>query len=272
VRWDRFVLDLVLAARRLRARRRGETRRPPRVAGLLPVRDYDDEVGAAAALRALCDVLIVLDDGSAAPFPHAAICDERIRLDRHGPWNDAANRTLLLYRAFVHGCDWAVFSDDDLVFDAGFQTRDDVARVVAELEAARREVYRFAVRDLWGSETQYRTDGVWGRKSIAVLRRNWFAYPGVTLRDPSLRLHTAAFPANRRARQRVDDRRVAYHTGCWTAERRRARVERYRREDPDGRFQRDYDYMLDERELALAPVPAADLAILRARLARPAAP
>jgi len=272
VRWDRLVLDLVLAVRRRRARLGGAKRRPARVAGLLPVRDYDDEAGVAPALRALCDVLIVLDDGSAAPFPHAGICDELIRLDRHGPWSDVANRTLLLYRAFVHGCDWAVFSDDDLVFDAGFQTRDDVARVVAELEAARREVYRFAVRDLWESETHYRADGVWGAKSFAVLRKNWFAYPGITLRDPALRLHTAAFPANRRARQRIDDRHVAYHTGCLTAERRRARVERYHREDPGGRFQRDYDYMLDEQGLALAPVPAPDLAVLRARLARRAAP
>jgi hypothetical protein len=272
VRLERIPMSLLLALRRWRERRRGREQRPLRIAGLMATRDYDDECSAFAALRELSDLTIVLDDGSRQPFPLRAECDEHLRLDRAGPWNDQANRTLLMYRAFVHGCDWAVSLDDDLMLDAGFQTRDDVAREIAALAAAGLEASRFTVRELWGGLESFRVDGVWGRKSIAVLRRNWFTYPRITLRDPARRLHAPVFPANLRIRQRVDTRRIAYHVGCLTAERRRARVEKYGREDPEGRFQSDYAYMLDERGLELAPVPGEDLAALRRRWRGPGAP
>lgn len=265
IRLERLVLSALLAARRLRSRWRGE-KRPLRVAGLMAVRDYSDATSAFTALRELADIVIVLDDNSTSPFPFRAECDEYLRLDSRGPWNDQANRTLLLYRAFVHGCDWVVYSEDDLAFGASFQTREDVARVVGELEAAGLESYRFALRELWESDDRYRVDGVWGQKSMAVLRKNWFAYPGITLKEPGLRLHTAAFPANLRIRQRHDDRNVAYHTSCRTRADRLARVEVYRREDPERRFQGDYDYMLDDRGIELAEVPEDDLRVLRRRL------
>jgi hypothetical protein len=266
VRLDRLPVALVRAARRLR-RRLAEGPRPPRrprIAGVLPVRDYRPGQSAFAALRRLSDVTIVLDDSSREPFPHREECDEYLRLEHRGPWNDQANRTLLLYRAFVHGCDWVLFVEDDLVFGSTFQTREDAARLAAELEARGREVVRFPFRELWDSRERWRADGPFGRKSIAVMRRNWFAYERITLKDPGLRLHTAPHPANLRQRLLVDDRHVAYHTACLTRADREARVAKYRLEDPRNRFQRDYDYLVDERGLELRPVPPADVAVLEA--------
>jgi len=266
VRPERLLFSCYRAGQRLLRRLRGEPHRPLRIAGLMPVRDYSDATSAFAALRELSDVVIVLDDNSSRPFPFRAECDELVRLDNRESWNDQANRTLLLYRAFVHGCDWALFMDDDLAFSHDFQTRSDAERLVAELAARRRDVCRFVVRDLWGSIRHYRNDGVWGQKSIAVLRRNWFADDAITLRDPRLRLHTPAFPANLRARQALDRRHVAYHTGCMTPAERTARVAKYRREDPDRRFQRDYAYMLDESGIELVEVPDQDLRVLEKRV------
>lgn len=238
------------------------------MAGLMPVRDYDDACGAFDRLAALSDVTIVLDDGSASPFPFAARCDEVVTLNRLGPWNDVGNRTLLMQRAFVHGCDWVVMMDDDLIFSHGFQTREDVARVVDDLRRRRIEIGLFPLRDLWGATDRVRVDGVWGRKAYAVLRRNWFQYPAITLRDPGRRLHAPLFPANLRPRRAVLGEHVAYHTGCFTPSAREERVARYRLDDPDNRFQRDYGYMIDETGLVVEPVPAPDVWVIEQVLGR----
>jgi hypothetical protein len=261
MRLDWLLLTVRQAVLR-RLRRRPS--RPPRIAGVMAVRDYDDELGAFDALRALSDVTIVLDDNSREPFPHRARCDHYLRLENRAPWNDQANRTLLLYQAFAQGCDWIVSIDHDLCFSHGFRTRDDVARLIGEMEVSGHEVCRFPFRELWESWDHWRADGIWGRKSIAVVRRNWFAYPAITLKDPTLRLHTAAHPANFAQRMRMETRHVAYHSGCRTRAEREARVAKYAREDPRHEFQRDYAYMLDDRGLELRPLPAEDAAAIRA--------
>ncbi|MEZ5102074.1 MAG: hypothetical protein R3C15_20180 [Thermoleophilia bacterium] len=261
MRLERLVLTPLRAAQGRRQRRAaGE----PRIAGVLAVRDYDPTCGVLDALRALADVVIVLDDGSTAPLRRDDRIDELVRLERRGGWNDAANRLLLLQRAFVHGCGWLVCLDDDLIPSAGLRTRDDAAREIDALRRRRADVGRVPVRDLWESADRFRVDGVWGRKSYPLLRRNWLADGSITLPDPARRLHAPVFPRNLRARAVVLDHLAVYHTGCLTHEDRAARVERYARADPRNEFQRDYAYMLDERGLALAPVPAADAPLLAA--------
>ena len=259
MRADWALLTAWQAARRLVRR---SPRQPLRIAGLMAVRDYTDELGAFEALKRLCDFTIVLDDNSTESFPHRERCDEFLRLENRQPWNDQANRTLLMYRAFAHGCDWTISIDHDLAFSHGFRTRDDAAKLIRELEDDGREVCRFPLRELWESWSQWRSDGIWGRKSIAVLRRNWFTCPAITLKDPRLRLHTAPFPANLGQRLRIETRHVAYHSGCRTLADRRARVAKYAHEDPGHEFQRDYAYMLDDRGLELRPVPPDDLAAI----------
>jgi len=260
---DWLLLTAWQAARRL-------VRRPPprplRIAGLMAARDYTEELGAFDALKNLCDFTIVLDDNSAEPFPHRERCDEFLRLENRQPWNDQANRTLLMYRAFAHGCDWAVSIDHDLAFSHGFLTRDHAAELIGELEREGKESCRFPFRELWESWDQWRADGIWGRKSITVLRRNWFAYPAITFKDPRHRIHIAPYPANLAQRTRLETRHVAYHSGARTLAERRARVAKYAREDPRHEFQRDYAYMLDDSAIELRPVPPEDARLLAARV------
>ena len=262
MRVDWVLLTAWQAARRLVRR---PPRRPLRIAGLMAVRDYTEEVGAFDALKRLTDFTIVLDDNSATPFPHRARCDEFLRLENHEPWNDQANRTLLMYRAFAHGCDWTVSMDHDLAFSHGFRTRDDVADLIGELERDDKESCRFPLRDLWESWDHWRADGIWGRKSIGVLRRNWFAYPAITFKDPRHRFHIAPYPANLAQRMRLETRHVAYHSGARTLAHRRARVAKYAREDPRHEFQGDYAYMLDDAAIELRPVPPEDARLFEAR-------
>jgi hypothetical protein len=258
MRPDWLLLSGLQSARALFHRRAG----PPRVAGVLAVKNYSDACSAFESLRALADITIVLDDHSDEPFPYRDRCDEYLTLANRESWNDVANKTLLMYRAFVHGCDWLVSIDDDVVYSHAFQTKADVLSLIDELERRRVEICLFPLRDLWESAGEFRTDGIWGRKTFGVLRRNWFFYRSISLRDPGRRLHSPLFPRNMRPRRAIVDRHTAYHTGCMTREARAGRVEKYQVEDPGNAFQRDYAYMLSEAGLRLEAVPQEDMPII----------
>ena len=249
-----------------RARVRRRDRSQPRIAGVMQVKNYRDSCSVFESLRALADFTIVLDDNSTAPFKYRDRCDEYLTLANTGPWNAVANRMLLSQRAFVHGCRWIVEMDDDIVFSNGFQTRADVLSLIEEAERRRADVLLFRLRDLWESTHQFRADGIWARKTFNVLVRNWFYYRSITLRDPARRLHSPFFPANMHPRRVVVEHHVAYHTGCLTREARLRRVEKYRHEDPDNAFQRDYEYMLSDDGLRVAPVPEEDVPILERKI------
>jgi len=256
------------AARWLRNRRPPRAGGPRRTAGVLATRNYDDGCAVFRTLADLCDVTIVLDDNSGVPFVHRDRCTEYIALRHETPWNAPANLTLLLYRAFVHGCEWVVSLDDDIILSHGMRERTALAALIDRLEAADLDLCHFPLRDLWDADDRYRIDGVWAQKTFPVVRRNWFFYDGLTLRDPGGRLHTPAFPSSLRPRWIVETGHAAYHVGCLTADARRSRVEKYGREDPDRVFQRDYSYMLDERTLEVSRVPDADLQVIRQTLGR----
>lgn len=245
-----------------RARLRGGDDSQARVAGVMQVKNYSDSCSVFESLSELSDFTIVLDDNSTTPFPYRDRCDEYLTLTNGGPWNAVANRMLLLQRAFVHGCRWLVEMDDDIVFSNGFQTNADVLALIEEAERRKADVCLFRLRDLWESKHEFRTDGIWARKTFNVLVRNWLYYRSISLRDPARRLHSPFFPANMRPRRAIVDRHIAYHTGCLTRESRIRRVDKYRREDPGNEFQRDYEYMLNDDGLQLGAVPVEDLPIL----------
>ena len=238
----------------------------PRIAGILSVKDYSDACSAFDSLQALSDVTIVLDDNSSTPFPYRDRCDEYLTLSTRSLWNDVANKTLLMQRAFVHGCDWLVCMDDDIVFSHGFQTKADALLLIEEMQGRRADVAIFPLRDLWESPDAFRADGIWARKTFNVVRRNWLSYRSITMRDPGRRLHGTLFPVNMRPRKLMIDRHTAYHTGCLTREARVRRVARYRVEDPENAFQADYSYMLSDDGLRVEQVPSDDLAVLARKI------
>lgn len=256
-------LSLLSWMRCLTNRRPRRAIQPRRIAGIMTTRNYTGACSTFETLQALSDVVLVLDDNSSEPFPHRDDCDDYIFLQRRCRWNQPANLSLLLYRAFVHGCEWIVSLDDDIIPGSGLRYRHDIEAVIDHMESRRLDLYHCRLRDLWNSNAEYRTDGVWSRKTFPVVRRNWFFYDAISFQDPALRLHTATFPANLRKRWVMHADDVVYHTGCLTPEMRRERVEKYRREDPGNVFQADYEYMLDDRNLMLKPVPPGDLAIIR---------
>lgn len=236
---------------------------PRRVAGVLATKDYTGDCSTFETLQDLCDVTIVFDDNSASPFPHRNECSEYIAARNGEQWNAPANLTLLLYRAYVHRCEWIVSLDDDIIPSHDFQNRRDVDAVVDRMQAGSFDICHFRLMDFWNSVREVRVDGIWSRKTFPVVRRNWFFYDGITLRDPALRLHTAAFPANLRTRSFIHPAHIAYHSGCLTPIMRAARVAKYRREDPLNTFQADYTYMLDDKGLEVEAVSPDDLEIVR---------
>lgn len=223
-----------------------------KVAGLLTVRNYKEDCSVFESLRTLTDFTIVLDDNSRFTFPHRDECDEYLSLTNRAQWNDIANRTLLMQRAYFHECEWVVCSDDDIIFSHNFQTRKDVDRVIRSLEAENKDTGRFLLRDLWNSVSQYRSDGVWGRKTFVVLRKNWFFSASFKLPAPSSRLHRPVYPAKQKQQVAILRECVAYHTGCFTETDRITRVEKYAQVDPKHEFQDDYSYMLNTDGLVLA--------------------
>lgn len=249
----------------IRNERRRQRTPPRRIAAIMQTRNYDDGCSAFATMAELGDVTLVLDDRSSAPFPFRDRCTEYLSHQHPGPWNATASLTMLFYRAFVLGCEWVVMLDDDVIPGAGIASRSDVHRVIDRMEKDGLDACYAELRDLWDADDQYRTDGRWGQKTFALVRRNWFFLDDITLRDPAARLHTPVFPANRGAKLVVDRSLAVYHTGVMTDAARRARVDKYAREDPSREFQADYAYMLDVTGLTLAPVPPQDAAVIRGK-------
>ena len=161
-----------------------------KLAGALVTRNYTANPSAFAALKAMADITLVLDDSMSPTFPHIGDTDEYIYLRRTGAWNDGANRATLLHRAFLHGCDWVLQWDDDLLPSAELFAR---VRTLTNLNA---DLVYVGLRDLWDDHAHYRIDGLWAHKDYPVLMRNWLFDDKLSLPMP-VRLHRPYAPAHR---------------------------------------------------------------------------
>lgn len=232
-----------------------------KLAGLLSTRDYSDNWRAYHLFESLVDWTAVLDDCSRIPFQHRDDADEYLTLRRGTRWNDVANRTMLMYRAYVNGCDWVLRFDDDILpsLDLYRALRD--RRLLPRPEDG--ESYNgvvVALRDLWGDVTQYRVDGRWAHKTYVILMENWMCRRQVHLPDPDRRLHAAPFPPNGyEVRLKHAENLCLYHFGSLTPQQRSQRVEKYRREDGQCQFQDDYEYLASTEGVTLNAVPVRDV-------------
>lgn len=169
-------------------------------------------------------------------------------------WNDTGaeaeltpetvRRTLLLDEAKRLGARWILAVDPDERYEDAL-----AARMPDLLARGEGNLWTFSLREMF-SPDRYRTDGVWGGKSImrlfplraangvstAVLHGNWIGdTTGYTRRDAHINL---------------------YHLRMATAARRRLRRELYAAADPARSFQAiGYDYLDDERGMRLEAVP-----------------
>ena len=239
----------------LRSMRR---RRRPRLLALLPVRDemrYLPDYFENAAPHV--DGVVVLDDGSsdgsdeyAASRPEVL---EVIRLPRRTPhdWDDARNHRLLIEAARRHRPDWLLGLDADERLERDFRARAEA--VIERADVSDISAYSLRLREVWGSPTTIRVDGIWGKKRTARLFRSMEDH---VFDDRTLHPHWAPLNARRPNGSFPRANLIIYHLRMLHLEDRIARRDRYKALDPDRRFQPiGYDYLTDETGIELKEIP-----------------
>jgi len=240
-----------------------------KIAGLMVTRNYNPSFMTFQVLRRMVDFTAVLDDGSTQPFPFQAECDEYIFLKRSGAWHDTGNRLMLLMRAYLHECPWAVVTGGDILpsvkFYHGVKSLSGVPSALygGVYDGLHPDIVMVPLRELWGDIYHYRVDGLWGDKVVAGLTRCWTQTEAVRLPCPAVCLHGYASAVDTPVRGCAPDGFAAYHFGSITAEQRKARVQKYAEEDPRNLHQADYTYLVDERGVKLAETPPEDAAFLK---------
>lgn len=172
----------------------------------------------------------------------------------HVAWNDTGaeaaltpeitRRALLLDEAKRLGARWILAVDPDERYEDALAGRmpDLLARGEGNL-------WTFALREMFTPD-RYRTDGVWGGKSIMRL------FPLRAAQGASTPALHGNWIGETSGYTRRDARINLYHLRMATAERRRLRRELYAAADPARSFQAiGYDYLDDERGMRLEDLP-----------------
>ena len=232
-------------------------RRRLRLIATLMVRDEARYLpGLLANLAPQVDGIVALDDGStdataallaASPLVVALLRDppERER------WDEPGGHRRLVAAAVAQGADWILSIDADERVERDFRERAE--RVIRRGRWFGFTAYALTLRELWDAPDRYRTDGVWGRKRVARLFRARADH-----RHDDRPLHAAKARLQGKVLGRYPPADlVIYHLRMIRPEDRIARRDRYLALDPQARWQPGigYDYLADERGLALAPVP-----------------
>lgn len=198
------------------------------------------------------DGIVALDDGSTdGSADYLESRPEVIELLRVPPtrptWDEVGNHAKLVEAALRAGAEWAMSLDADERVEREFRERAE--RVIRRGRLLGRSGYSVRLRELWGSPSTYRADGVWRRKAPPRLFR---LRPGVAMdRQP---LHASKVPPAAGWVPRAD--LLVYHLRMIEPEDRLARRLRYETLDPEALYQpRGYAYLTDEQRLKLRPVP-----------------
>lgn len=207
---------------------------------LLPARNAAvDLPGFLESASRFCDAVVALDDGStdetrnlleAHPLVKVLLSNP-LREDYSG-WNDAENRNRLLEAAAALNPQWIISIDADERIDAS----DALAlRDFLDGDALPGCAYGFQVFPMQEDLEHYSPRSLW------VYRL--FAYePGQSF--PSKRLHFVPVPTSIPRAAWIQTRLRIQHLGGMTAERRRARFQKYREADPHNDYQEDYTNLL----------------------------
>lgn len=169
--------------------------------------------------------------------------DDRKRTDLW--YHEGSVRNRLIADAKAKGADWILGMDPDERFekDAGPRIRELISR-------DGRIIYGFSFRELWTADS-YRVDGVWGKKMKWAL---FSVHPGQTFMNQSL--HSGWFPTDP-GHQTIETGINLYHLKMLDKRNRELRRDLYNALDPDKKLQPiGYDYLVDERDIALERIPA----------------
>lgn len=233
----------------------GTGARRTRLLALLAVRDGMRHLpGFLRNVAPQVDGIVALDDGSSdGSAGFLAGHDAVLELLRNPPdrpvWDEVGNHRALVAAGLRHGAEWMLCVDADERLEREFRARAE--RVIARGRWLRYSAYAVRLRELWDAPTQFRGDGIWGRKMMARLFR---ARTDHQFDDRALHGHKAPLQARRGGRFPKADLTI-YHLGMLRPEDREARRRRYREADPGNQWQAiGYDYLTDERGLVLQPV------------------
>jgi hypothetical protein len=231
--------------------------RPPRVYALCAFRSESRHLpGLLENLSGAVDGLLALDDGSTdGSGDIVAGHPLTVRLLRQpsrpdGAWDERGNQRALIEAAWETDADWLIAVDADERLEIGF--RDRARAAIARARGAGYRAYWVHIRELWNQADTYRVDGVWGGKG----HLRFFT----SARDHEFdtrEMHRHWGPLNGRVDGRFVEADISiYHLRMIREEDRRARRDRYRRLDPDRRWQSiGYEYLTDEEGVQLERLP-----------------
>ncbi|WP_423459018.1 glycosyltransferase family 2 protein [Ottowia sp. VDI28] len=221
----------------------------PRIIALMQVRNESRCLqGCLDHLREHVDGLIALDDGSTDGTPSILRGEPSLIELLSNPassdhqWRERENQVRLLYAARQHGAEWVLVCDADERYEEMFLK--NLRGIAHSLSRWKLPGIGFMFRELWDTPQQFRIDGIWGKKNQV----RFFKLPSSTKFASGTDLHGGWCPDEiKYAGQIIQTGYHLYHTGSLRVADRHARRDRYKRLDPDKRFQSmGYDYLAEE--------------------------
>ena len=159
--------------------------------------------------------------------------------------SETTRRTLLLEEALRLGAAWILAVDPDERFEDNL-----AAQMPHMLERGEGNVWMFTLREMFDPE-RYRTDGVWGRKSLMRL------FPMQAVKGKLTAALHGRWISDTTGYAMRDSRINLYHLRMATQARRSLRRDLYTAADSGRAFQKiGYDYLNDERGMRLERIPA----------------
>jgi glycosyltransferase involved in cell wall biosynthesis len=193
------------------------------------------------------DAFIVVDDRSTDRSGEILRAEPKVSTIikiEDGEWDEALNRQILLSKAQELGTEWVLSIDPDERLQLSFL--EEIRRIAVTNKIDNVD-YRLSMRELWNNPLTYRCDGIWGAKARTIL----FKLPEKLDFTVLKLLHGPWYPG-RAAVQHLPF--SAYHLKMIKAKDRIGRWQRYKTLDPECKYQRDYDYLIDESGLELRAV------------------